>query len=131
MRVVLDTNILIGAEIQPAQAERFEGFVTAISYAELAFGLASPSLPTAERVIREDRLARIREAFGPGLPFDDAAAQSYGLLTQLILGTGGSVRGRQVDLMIAAIAHSHRMPVLTRDTTGFAGIDPLVQVMAP
>jgi predicted nucleic acid-binding protein len=128
---VLDTNMLIGAGLGAAAASRFEGVVTALSYAELAFGLAAPELPTAERVLREDRLRRLRAAFGPGLPFDDAAALSYGTLTAFVLAGGRTVRGRQVDLLIAAIAHANGLPVLTRDTTGFAGLDPLVQVIVP
>jgi predicted nucleic acid-binding protein len=129
MKVVLDTNMLIDAPASAREISVYEGFVTALSYAELAFGLAQPSLSVEERVRRQDRLNRLKAAFGAGLPFDDSAAASYGLIAELVLKSGRSVRGRQVDLMIAAVAHANSLPVLTRDISGFSGIGSLVEVL--
>jgi len=126
-RLVLDTSMLIG---QPVQVEAgMVAAVTAISFAELEYGAALPSLSPTERAIRQQRLARLRAKFGPGLPFDDAAASSYGLTTRFVLESGRQIKGRVLDLMIVAIAHAHGATLLTRDRADLAPLDPLVRIV--
>jgi len=127
MRAFLDTNVLItgGYTVRPGIDEVA---VTSLSLAELAFGVAAA--PSAEqRAIRVTELNRIRSVFGRGAPFDDDAAMSYGIITDLVLARGRSVRGRVMDLMIAAIAHSHGAALVTANTADFAGLEPVLTVL--
>lgn len=125
MRAVLDTSVVI------AGVEHVEGFDVALAsptYAELHFGVETA--PTAEtRTLRAARLDRLRFVFGPGLPFDDAAAASYGHICSLIRARGGNPRAHVIDRMIAAVAHSHRAAVITHNVNDFSGLDGLVPVI--
>ena len=84
-----------------------------------------------EQALRQERLERLREELGPGLPFDDRAASSFGTLCGLVLATGRNPRARALDLMIAATAYANDAAVFTRNTDDFAGIEPLVQILSP
>lgn len=127
MRAILDTNMLIAGS---APFPNYELAVASLSWAELKYGLRKASTPT-ERARRETRLARLQAFFGAGLPFDDAAADAYEAVCGLILAQGRTVRGRVVDLMIAAIAASHGAAIITRNVDDFYGLEPLVPVLTP
>ncbi len=128
MRAILDTNILIdGSFTIPAGIT--EVAVTSISYAELRFGIAAVSAQPELRIERQLRFDAITESFGEGIPFDDRAALSYGYITELVLSTGRSQRGRVPDLMIAAIALTHGATLITRDGKDFAGIEHVLNIV--
>ena len=65
----------------------------------------------------------------PGQLFDDAAAEAYGIVCGLMINRGGEVRGRALDLMIAAMAAGHGASVITRNPDDFLGLDDLVPVI--
>jgi predicted nucleic acid-binding protein len=72
-------------------------------------------------VPRADRLARLQwvsEAFDP-LPFTVGAGCLYGQLVALVLAASRSPRPRRRDLLIAAVAASHRLPLLTHPLTSW------------
>lgn len=126
MKAVLDTNVLIdGALSHPG----FQVAVASVSWAELEYGVRCAGTPV-ERARREARMTRLRELLGPGLAFDDDAAEAYGTVCGLVLGTGRGVRGRAVDLMIAATAVAHGSAVITRNPLDFLGLDGLLEVIA-
>ncbi len=103
--------------------------VSAITMAELAAGPHATGDP-AERARRQDRLQRTEVTFDP-LPFDDAAARSYGQVYAAVLSAGRKARGaRAIDLLIAAVAAANQLPVYTRNPGDFAGLDGVVDVEA-
>ncbi|MDQ4503558.1 PIN domain-containing protein [Sinomonas sp. ASV322] len=127
MRAVFDTSVVIDRE--PATFGGVTEYaITSITYAELQFGVVAAKTADA-RVARAARLGAIREAFGAGLPFDDHAAASYGLITDLVLDRGRLPRGRVADLMIAAVAHANGAALITYNVKDFAGLENLVHVM--
>ena len=127
MRLLLDTSVLIAADAPPADAEVA---VASVSFAELAYGVRVTKDPV-QQAVRQARLTRLTGQLGPGLPFDDAAADAYGLLAGLVQATGRNPRARALDLMIAATAYANDAGVFTRNAADFAGVEPLVAIRTP
>lgn len=127
-RIVLDTSVLIGGA--PALGVDDLVSVSSVTYAELEVG-ARFAHAGEERARRVRRLALARETYGPGLPFDDRVATSFGMLADLVRGSGRLFRSRTADLMIAATAHAHDATLLTRNAGDFRGLDRAVTVVDP
>jgi predicted nucleic acid-binding protein len=125
VKAILDTNLLV-AEALPHHD--YEMAVSSLSWAELAYGVRKVTDPI-ERAHRESRIARLRAVLGPGVPFDDAAAEAYETVCGLVLSGGREVRGRAIDLMIAATAAAHGAVVITRNTDDFVGLDGFITVI--
>ena len=97
-------------------------FLSAITVAELRFGVAS--LPPGRRRegLREDLERRILPLFaGRVLPFDLLASQSYAALMAKARTAGVAIGAS--DGYIAATAHANGMTVATRDTAPFRAAD--------
>jgi predicted nucleic acid-binding protein len=124
-RVLLDTSVLIGAGVPPD----VEAAISVASLAELHFGVLVAADPD-ERARRAQRLGVIEATFDP-LPVDAAVAREWGRLAAAIAERGGQPRRRAVDLVIAATANVHEVPLLTADTADLAIIDDLVNAQAP
>ncbi len=127
MRLVLDTSAVIAEDVPPLRAE---AAVAAVTYAELAYGLRAARNPI-EEAVRRARMERTRQRLGPGLPFDDDAADAFGLLAGLMLAAGKNPRTRSLDLMIAATAYVTGAGVYTRNPSDFNPLEPLVAIMSP
>lgn len=125
MRVLLDTSVLIGAE-SPGE---LEGAISAASLAELHFGVLVASSED-ERGRRAQRLGVVEATFDP-LPVDAAVAREWGRLAAAVLSRGGAPRRRALDLVIAATANVHEVPLLTRNPKDFALIADLVEAREP
>ena len=125
---LLDTSVVIDWD-DPAVAAALpeEVAVCAITLAELAAG---PHLATSssEGARRQARLQQVEATFEP-LPFDAAAARSYGQIVAAVAETGRSPRRRIADLLIAATAHATGLALYTRNPGDFAGISDLVHVV--
>lgn len=128
-RGILDTSVVIDLErMEPASLPR-EVAVTSITMAELAAG-PHATTDDAERARRQDRLQRAEAAFDP-LPFDAAAARAYGRVYASVIAQGREARGaRAVDLLIAAVACSVDIPLLTRNADDFRALEGLMTVVA-
>src|SRR5690606_35991786 len=102
--------------------------ISAITLAELSQG---PHLTTdpAERTIRLERLQEIESIFSSPIPFDATAARSYGSLVALIAAMGRHPRPRRLDLMIAAAAAVHGLPLFTRNGSDREGLASRVEVV--
>ncbi|GAA2181086.1 hypothetical protein GCM10009785_14550 [Brooklawnia cerclae] len=126
MKAILDTNLLVAESLSHPG---YEVAVSSLSWAELGYGIRKTADPV-ERARREARIARLRTVLGPGVPFDDSAATAYETVCGLVLAGGREVRGRAIDLMIAATAAAHGAAVITRNTDDFAGLEGFVAVVA-
>jgi toxin FitB len=125
VRVLLDTSVLIAAE-GPGD---LEGAISAASIAEMHFGVLVAS-DDDERALRSQRLGVIEATFEP-LPIDAAVAREWGRLAAAVVNRGGQPRRRALDLLIAATANVHNVPLLTRDAKDFALIADLVDIRKP
>jgi predicted nucleic acid-binding protein len=94
--------------------------LSAISMAELAAGphLARDQL---EKARRQARLQQVEATFDP-LEFDAVAARSYGQVVAAVVAAGRSHRSRLADLLIAAVAHSNKLALYTRNPDDFEGL---------
>jgi len=124
-RAVLDTSVLVGS-VSPGD---LSGAISVASLAELHFGLLVAS-GDDERARRASRVGIIEATFEP-LPVDSLVAREWGRLAAAIVSRGGQPRRRAMDLVIAATANVHHLPLITADTKDFAIIDDLVDIRGP
>ena len=125
MRYLLDTNIWIfylknqdsagGRRLRISAAAEIA--VCSIVWAELLHGARK-----YER--RADRVARVERTLSPfpSLPFDDNAAREYALIRDQLETAGRSIGPN--DLLIAAIARSHEL-ILVSNNTEFGRVNGL------
>jgi predicted nucleic acid-binding protein len=64
------------------------------------------------------------------VPFDRGAARRYGTLVALTIAASRNPRPRRIDLMIAATAAAHGLPLFTRNPDDFRGLDAAVTIIA-
>jgi predicted nucleic acid-binding protein len=102
--------------------------ISAISAAELAAGPLLAASPI-EAAKRQTRLQEVESRFEP-IPFDGAAARSYGLVVAAVVGQGRQPKSRFADLLIAATAHANRLDLYSRNPDDFTGLEDLVRVIA-
>ena len=124
MRAILDTSVVIAADIQPLDGELA---ISAITLAELHFGV----LVAQQQMVRSERLRRlliVQRKFD-ALPVDDAVAASYGQVAAAVVDAGRRPRARSMDLLIAATAHAHSARLYTRNANDFDGLRGLVEVV--
>jgi hypothetical protein len=125
VRALLDTSVLI-ADDGP---DDLEIAISAASLAELHFGVLVAQ-DDDERARRAQRLGIVEATFHP-LPFDAAVAREWGRLAAAVASRGTQPRRRAVDLVIAATANAHRVPLLTHNVKDFQVITDLVDVRNP
>lgn len=125
---ILDTSVVIDLAAISGDLLPAESAITAITLAELAAG-PHAAADTIQRSVRQERL-QWAEATFDALPFDSAAARSYGRVYALVRAARRQPRGRLGDLMIASIAASNRLPLYTRNPTDFLGLDSVITVVA-
>ena len=126
---LLDTSVVIDWDdplVQMALPEEIA--VSAITLAELAAGPILASTVT-EQSTRQARLQQTEATFEP-IPFDAAAARSFGQIIAGVANTGGTHRSRMADLLIAAIAHANDLELYTRNPGDFVGLEELIHVIS-
>jgi predicted nucleic acid-binding protein len=124
---LLDTSVVIdlGRLDRSELPDRIS--IAAITMVELAAGPHATSDAT-ERARRQDLLQRSGSTFDP-LPFDAGAARAYGRIYASVVAAGRKARGRRaVDLLIAATALAHGLPLYTRNPDDFAHLDDVIVV---
>jgi predicted nucleic acid-binding protein len=124
---LLDTSVVIDwddPEVTSSLPD--EAAICAITLAELTAG---PHLASTgdERARRQARLQQVEATFDP-LPFDAAAARSYGQAVAAVAAMGRSHRRRFADLLIAATAHANGLPLYTRNPDDFDGLGSLIEI---
>lgn len=129
--ILLDTNVVSelmrtspdpAVEAWTAGYDAEELFFSAAGEAELRYGAAI--LPAGRRrdTLFSDIEGMLQEAFGDRvLPFDSDAARSYGDIAAMRRSAGRPVA--PADCQIAAIAHSRRLAVATRNIRDFADME--------
>lgn len=123
-RGVLDTNTIILLErITDISSLPEEPMITAVTLAELSVGPLVASNPE-EQAIRQLRLQQAEADFHP-LPFDAAAARSFGRVASSLHREGRKTHARAFDAMIAAIAIANGLPLYTCNPADFEHIEDL------
>ncbi|HZV74050.1 MAG TPA: type II toxin-antitoxin system VapC family toxin [Conexibacter sp.] len=123
---LLDTSVVI--ELNMAACLPDEGSISALSLAELAAGPHAIDDAT-ERARRQQRI-QLTEASFDALPFDDACARVYGSVFAAVADADRKPRGpRMVDLLIAATAIAHDLPLYTFNARDLAGLESLLEVV--
>jgi predicted nucleic acid-binding protein len=125
MRAVVDTSVLIGEE----PPSHVEAAISVASIPELHSGVLVAD-DDDERAVRTARLGAIESAFDP-LPITAEIAREWGRLSAAVSNRGGRSGRRSVDLVIAATANVHGVPLLTHNTGNLRIIDDLVEVRDP
>jgi predicted nucleic acid-binding protein len=124
MRGVLDTSTIILLErIADVSTLPGEPMITAVTLAELSVGPLVASNPQ-EQAIRQLRLQQAEADFQP-LPFDAAAARSFGRVAASLRREGRQSSARAFDAMIAATPIANDLPLLTCNPSDFENIDDL------
>lgn len=127
-RGLLDTSVAI--ELTSLDPERLPEEVT-ISTLTLAELGASPfaSGDEPERALRLGKLRAI-EASVESLDFDPRCARAYGRIYAATRAAGRKARGSTaVDLMIAATALAHELPLYTLNAADLRGLDDLIEIV--
>jgi len=124
VRGLLDTSVVIELERLPAEALPAEPAISSITLAELAAGPHATD-DSEERARRQDRLQRVEAMIDP-LPFDGHAARAYGRVYAATRSAARKARGaRAVDLLIAATALEHGLPLFTRNPADFRHLEAI------
>jgi toxin FitB len=125
---VLDTSVVIDMSVIDEALLPLVSTISAVTLAELSQG---PHLATTpkERGMRLERLQVVEAMYRAPLPFDAVAARRYGSLVALVIGSGRAVRPRRIDLMIAATAAAHDLPLYTRNVDDFVGLHDGVTII--
>lgn len=126
-RGLLDTCVVIDLPLIDSGLLPVEAAVSAIVLAELAQGVAMTKDP-AEMMARAQRLADVEAEFA-AIPFDREAARRFGTLVALTVKANRNPRPRRTDLMIAATAAAHGLPLFTRNAGDFKGLEQGVEII--
>ena len=122
--VLLDTSVVIDLEhVDRGEYADSAAVVSAITVAELAYGLRAP-----DQDARQVRLRQVLTGYEI-LPFGVEEAKIYGVLADLVRASGRDPRPRRMDLQIAATAAAARLPLLTMNPRDLLGLAAMVDVV--
>ena len=57
------------------------------------------------------------------------STRMYGQLNAMMIAAGRNPRSRRMDLLIASVAATRKLPLVTHNTKDFAGLAPLVELV--
>ena len=77
---------------------------------------------------RAHRLADVEAEFA-AIPFDREAARRFATLVARTVKAHGDPRPRRMDLVIAATAAAHGLPLFTRNAADFKGLEQGVDII--
>lgn len=123
-RGMLDTStvILLGRLADPADLPD-EPIISAVTLAELSAG-PHVARTANDQVARQAHLQQAEADFD-AIPFDAAAARTFGRVAAALRTAGRKPAARAYDALIAAAAIAEGVPLYTCNPSDFAGIDEL------
>ena len=125
---LLDTSVVIDlGALDPTQLPAVPR-VSTVTLAELGLGVHTAG-DAAERALRTERLQRVESVFDP-LPFTIESARRFSHMAGLVIASGRSPKPPRLDLMIAAVASSNRLPLYTRNPHDFVDLEPVLATVA-
>jgi predicted nucleic acid-binding protein len=127
-RALLDTSVVIVLGEETGLEANLPGelAISAATLAELHFGV----LLAKNDFTRQYRLRRLGmiEATIQSLAIDPAVARAYGTVAHTVKAIGRQPRARTMDLLIAATALAHNIPIYTRNEDDLVGLQDLIEV---
>lgn len=127
-RGLVDTSVVIGREQVDQRRLPAEIAVSTLTLAELTSGPLATS-DDLERARRQERLQRF-EVGVESLDFTPGCARAYGHVYAAAVASGRKPRGaRAVDLMIAATALAHDLPLYTLNAKDLRGLEKLIEIV--
>ncbi|MEU7818583.1 PIN domain-containing protein [Pseudonocardia sp. NPDC049154] len=126
--VLADTSVWIQPPHEGFARYAREVAVSVITVAELQHGLFTAPTPI-EELNRRRRLQLLLDHYEV-INLDIATTEVYGVLARMVTQQAGrKVRSRAMDLLIAATAARHGMPLLTRNAADLTGTEQAVIVV--
>ncbi|MEU0502812.1 type II toxin-antitoxin system VapC family toxin [Nocardia sp. NPDC005998] len=125
---VLDTCTYLDLDVLDPNALPEVPEITAITLAELNQGVAMAK-DAATRAARSEQLGAAIVDFD-ALPFDEDAATRYGTLVALTMAAKRDPKPRRMDLLIAAVASSRGLPLYTRNSKDFRGLESMLEIIS-
>jgi tRNA(fMet)-specific endonuclease VapC len=121
---LLDTSVVIALpRLTDASQLPATPFICTVTLAELSVG-PLVARTEQERAARQAVLQQAEADFEP-LPFDAAAARSFGRVASALRRAGRKPRARSYDAMIAAVAIARGLVLHTADPDDFPELDDL------
>jgi predicted nucleic acid-binding protein len=127
-RGLLDTSVVVDHDLVDPALLPDESAIAAVTLAELAAG-PHAARDENERARRQDRLQWAAATWDP-VPFDAAAARTYGRVFAAARAAGRSSRTRLADPLIASTAAANGLALYTRNPADFVGLHDIVTVVA-
>lgn len=125
---LLDTSVVIGIDEIDPNLLPAEISLSALTLAELTSGPFAAA-DDLERARRQNRLQRF-ETGVETLAFDSRCARAYGGIYIATMSAGRKARGaRAVDLMIAATALAHDLPLYTLNAKDLRGLEQQLEIV--
>jgi hypothetical protein len=127
-RGLIDTSVAVDIrDLDPALFPA-EVAISALTLGELATGPHAVK-DDLTRARRQSHLQFV-ETNLEALPFDPSCARAYGIVYASVDRKGRKAGGsRAVDLMIAATALAHDLPLYTRNAKDLRGLEELIQIV--
>jgi predicted nucleic acid-binding protein len=123
----LDTSVLIDFPAAQVAEVADEVAVSAVTIAELQYGVAVASDPVVQ-MNRRRRVQAILDRFEL-LSFDVTTAEYYGAFAGLVRQHGRNPRPRRMYLQIAATAARYGLTLLTRNGSDFTGLPSALKIV--
>jgi tRNA(fMet)-specific endonuclease VapC len=121
---LLDTSVVIALPRLPDVSQLpATPFISTVTLAELSVG-PLVARTEQERAARQAVLQQAEADFDP-LPFDAAAARSFGRVASALRQAGRKPRARSYDAMIAAVAIARGLALHTANPDDFPELDDL------
>jgi tRNA(fMet)-specific endonuclease VapC len=127
---LLDTSsVILLPRITDPEFLPGEPTISTITLAELSVGPLVAGTDD-ERAARQAHVQQAEADFDP-IPFDAAAARTFGRVAASLRKAGRKSSARAYDALIAAVAIANDLPIHTVNPDDFAGIDELDLVRIP
>lgn len=127
-RGLVDTSVVIAIDRIDLTELPIEIVVSTLTLAELTVGPLAAS-DDIERARRQRRLQEF-ESGVEALAFDPRCARAQSEVYAATMAAGRKARGaRAVDLMIAATAFAHALPLYTMNSEDLRGLEDLIEIV--